>query len=137
MKHFSDKLNTMSKQVVDSAVIVDGKGNKVGSISVRYTDAQIGWNNETCVLLYTGLTGIKGLDYGNSIKGDCYDQGSVFKLLTSVGARVYGHRGKRFYSYEHKEGSKCKDSQNVDSISSCNEFQAFTINRKKFKILWV
>ena len=136
--NFIDKINNMSRQVIDSAIIVNAKGERVGTVTVRYTSATYGWNNETGVMFFSGLdSNLPELNYGTTIKGSTYDRSPLFELLSSVGAKVYGFQGVRFYSYKHKQGSKSKNNQDVNSMSNCHEFQSFTINRKHYKIYWV
>ena len=145
MKHFLDCTQDVSRQTFDMAIILDNKGKKVGKIIVRYTNAQIGYNNQTAIIFH-GMpvlnesgqyTGQYDLDAGKTIKGCSYDKDSVFELLASIGAKVYGWNGLQFYSYEHKAGAKAESSQNVNSISRCTEFLSFKIKNNKFRIEWV
>jgi len=127
--YFQDHLNTVKKQTFDMAIITDSKGKSAGKIVVRYTDAQIGYNNETGIVLYG-----YDLSYSNTRKGSTYDQDSVFHLLRGIGAKVYNHSGIEFCTYRDK---KREGLINADSISRCTEFVAFKIGNSKFNIHWV
>jgi hypothetical protein len=85
MRHFTDKVHSMGKHVVKSAVIIDSKCKRVGTIKIRLTDAQIGWNSETGILF-------KGLDYSKTVKTSCYDKlGGMSKLITSQNCELLGY----------------------------------------------
>ena len=127
--NFQDHLNTVKKQTFDMAIITDSKGKSSGKIVVRYTDSQIGYNNQTGIVLYR-----YDLDYGTTRKGSTYDQDSVFHLLRGIGAKVYNHSGVEFCTYGDK---KREGKINADSISRCTEFVSFKIGRAKFTIHWV
>ena len=129
-KHFIDRVNSMSRHAFDQAIITNSKGEPCGKIIVRYTDSQIGWNNETSIIL-NGYP----LDFGVTKRGSTYDHGSVFHLLRGVGAKVYGWNGTRYIGYEDK---KPKTPYHMsDSTSNCRDFTSFKIGNKKFNILWV
>ena len=130
MKHFIDNYCTVKAQTFDTAIITDSNGKVAGKIIVRYTNSQIGYNNETAILMYS----IDGLDYTNTRKGSTYNQESVFYILRDVGAKVYNYQGKQFGMYGDK------DRENLimaDSISRCTEFSSFKIGNRKYNINWV
>lgn len=129
MTHFLDHYSTVKKQTFDTAIITDSKG-VAGKIIVRYTDSNIGYNNETAVLVH----GIDGLDFGNTRKGDQYDKTNVFDLLRGAGAKVYDHSGQQFGDYSCKNRDELRM---CDSVSRCTDFVSFKIGNRKFNINWV
>ncbi len=129
MKHFIDKLNTVSKQTFDTAVIVDAKGKPAGKIVIRYTDAQIGYNNETGVLLYG-----YDLDFSTTRKGNTYSKMNAYHMLREIGARVYDFGGHEFIGYQDKAGP---NTRNYDSTSNVKDIDSFKIGNRKFSVLWV
>ena len=133
MKHFLDHTQNVSKQCFDTAVITDSKGKKVGKIIIRYTNSQIGYNNQTGILFYAGEG--RALDFGTTVKGSTYNKDGVFTLLSSIGAKVYGFNDLQFYDYNNKLTGD--NTQSVDSISRCTEFLKFKIGNSVYNILWV
>ena len=131
--HFMEKVNSMTRQAIDTAVIVDAKGQRRGKIIVRYTDSQIGWNNETGIIFHYGKS---NLDFGKTVKGGAYDRSAVYALLSSIGAKVYGWRGLQYHTYSDKP-TKGHNLQNVSGVSQCTDFTSFKIGNKTFKILRV
>jgi len=129
MKHFIDHYQIVKKQTFDTAIITNSKGKIAGKIIVRYTDSQIGYNNETGILLYAA-----DLDFGNTLKGDTHNKENVFRLLRSVGAKVYDHSGSQFGTYSDKNRSELRMA---DSVSQCRDFVSFKIGNSKYKIHWI
>ncbi len=133
MSDVFEHFNNISRQTFDAAIITNSKGKKVGKILVRYTNAQIGWNNETGIYFYGH--GDNRLEFSSTIKGNTYTNDSVYVLLKNIGAKVYGFNDVRFYSYG--EEPKTENRQSVDSISRCTEFLSFKLGNSKFNILWI
>ena len=109
MKHFIDSYSNLSKQTFDTAIIVDSKGKQAGKIIVRYTNSQIGCNNQTGVIFYPS-----DLNFEKTEKGSSYNQDSVYTLLSDSGCSVYSHGMKKFTTYGKKE----KNCQMSDSVSN-------------------
>ena len=129
MKHFIDKVSNMASQVLDTAVITDSTGKVVGKVVVRYTNAQIGWNNETGIVFHAGG---KSLDFSVTEKHDSHNNcEGVFNLLSSIGGKVYDYRGEQFAD-NHK-----LNLRQVGSLSSVKDFTSFKLGNSKFNILWV
>lgn len=139
MTHFIDHLNTVKKQTFDMAVITNSKGQKVGKIIIRYTDSQIGYNNETGIIFQTRGDDPNHLDFSNTIKNGSYNVcNGVYELLTGIGAKLYGRNGVKFHGYMTKFSKPVPENgQNVDSMSQPTEFEYFKIGNRRFNILWV
>ena len=130
MQHFIDHYHVVKKQTFDTAIITNGNGKVAGKIIVRYTDSQIGYNNETGVLVY----GVDGLDFNNTMKGSTYNHDSVYRLLRNAGAKVFHHNGQQFGDYSDKNRDGLVMS---DSMSRCTDFISFKIGNRKYTINWV
>ena len=93
--HFLDKVNRFTKQITDTAVIVDSKGEPCGKIIVRYTRGQFGTNSETGVIFHDNRV---ALDCNETAKRGPGDLSGVFDLLSGIGARVYDYSGEQFHT---------------------------------------
>jgi len=130
MKHFADKLASMSKQTTDEAIILDSKGSLVGKVFVRYTDSTIGWNNETGVIFHDNDI---HLDLSKTEKHDCYNNlDGLFNLLKSIGANLFDYNNQHIVD-NHKD----IHARQLDSMSSVRDLEQFKISNRKYKILWV
>ena len=130
MQHFTDHYQQVKKQTFDTAIITDSKGKVSGKIIVRYTDSQIGYNNETAILLY----GNDKLNFGTTRKGSTYDHDMVYRMLRDAGAKVYSYNGDQFGDYSDKNR---ENLVMADSMSRCTDFHSFKIGSNKYNILWV
>ena len=126
MKHFLDRINTLSKQTVDSAIITTASGTPVGKIHIRYTEGQYGYNHEVGMLI-NGVT-----DFGTTQKGNAYDRAALFKLIKAIGGKAFDYSGNRLDDYSERKSNL----QNIDSTSSLTELRSFKIGKRKFNILW-
>lgn len=125
-----DKFGTVSKQAYNAAVIVDSKGEKVGSILVRYTDSlNGGYNSQTSILFYKdGIT----IGINDDRKGHSYDRSDVFYILSEKGAACFHRNGLKINTdYNDKE------SFTADGMSNVSELSKFKLNRKTYSIHWV
>lgn len=117
------------KQGFDSAVIVDSKGIKRGSIIVRYTDGTYRYNTETSVLFYHNEITINCDD---DLKGDTYNKDSLFKILAGKGARCFDYSGEEFF-----DDHKIQEGRQISGISMMCEVESFKLKNRIYKILWV
>ena len=130
MKYFQDHLNTVKPQTFDMAIITDSKGKAKGKIIVRYTNSQIGYNNETGIVFHHQDIDI---NFSTTIKGDTYNKGAVFTLLTEQGCKVLDWSKTPFYTYSTKN----KQGRNIDGISSCTDQKYIKVGNSLFTINWV
>ena len=61
-----DKINTLSKQSVSAAAIIDSHGNLAGKVLVRFTHSYIGWNHEVEIIFYQ--------THHHAMLSSCYDR---------------------------------------------------------------
>ena len=110
-------------------MITNSKGHKVGSIIIRYTPSQIGYNNEVGVLLYVG--GETVADYSDNIKGSTYSHMNAARLLIDKGVRCFSHNNEIVTNRLTKTGQ-----QHTESFSSNKELERLKIGRKHYRVLW-
>ena len=133
MKNLLEKLSTISNQTFDSAIITDSKGQQQGKVLVRYTKGQIGYNNETGVLLnHEDIN----LDFNKSKKGGCYSHGGLYTLLAEAGCKVLDHSKREYYD-QHRSSAKKDTMQNIHGMSSCTEFKYIKKGNSLFTIHWI
>lgn len=138
MTNFIDHTEQVKKQTFDMAVITDASGRKVGKIVIRYTPAVVGANTETGILFNAGADESQWLNFGKTEKNDATNTSfGVYNLLSSIGAKVYGHNMRRFYTYADKPKPMPREAQNIDSLSRPTEIQCFKLGNRRFNILWV
>ena len=123
-----NKYRRTMKHGFNSAVIVDSKGNRAGTIIIRYTDSEWGQNAEVQLSLSHARE-----HHNMSKKGDSYDRSSVFDLLTRLGAKCYNHQGDQYHGRPQQTGS----GVSIHGISQESNLTSFKIGNKKFRILWV
>jgi len=119
--HFIDKYSNLAKQCFDTAIITDIKCNAVGKIIIRYTNAQIGYNNETGIIFHPA-----NLNFSKVMKNDCYGRElAVFELLTEANCKVLDLYKKEF------------TRNKVKGISTLTAYCYIRHNKKLYKIHWV
>jgi len=116
MKHFIDKINSMSKQSVSAAVVMHGD-KEAGKILVRWTDSQIGWNVELSAAMY----GENEVGFKTTTKGNTYS--NVMTLVNHF---------KQFGIVPLDWGKKPMDESH-SQITDCRYLKE---GRKTFKVLW-
>lgn len=132
-KHFIDKINSLSRQSISAAAIVDSDGDMAGKVLIRFTDSQYGWNHEVGVTMWRQAdNGRQSLDFGRSSKGGTYNRpGTLYFMLREAGFRCFMHGGKEIGDYENKTGC------NYDSLSSFSDIAFIKQGNRKFRLLWI
>ena len=129
MKHFFDKLNSMTKQSFSAAAIVDAKGNHVGRVLIRFTDSYIGWNHEAGVIFHAENV---ALNMNSTRKGNTYSTpGTLYYLFRDAGVKCYDRRDQQIGDYDNKT------AVNYDSLSRFDDIASVKISRKIYKLLWI
>ena len=137
MKHFQDHLAHVSSQTLNTAVIVDSKGEQRGSVIVRYTKSTDGYNNETGVCFYYGDY---QLDYTKTIKGSRWMTGGLYELLSEhKGIKILDWHKREFYTFNNKPKNRKEAAvmTGIDGISQPSEMRYIKIGNAVFSILWV
>jgi hypothetical protein len=67
MTHFIDRTSSLTKQSFSAAVILHG-AKENGSLRIRWTDSQIGWNLEIGAVLHS----VEDLNFSHTTKGNTY-----------------------------------------------------------------
>lgn len=133
MKNLLEKLDKVSNQTFDAAIIIDSKGQPLGKVLVRYTTGSGGYSNETGVLLNHKRI---HLDFNKSMKGDWYEKASLYHLLAEVGCKVLDHSKREFY-YGAISDAKKDTMRNVNSMSTCTDFKYIKKGNTIFTINWI
>lgn len=126
-KYLLDKINSMSRQSVSTAVIVDSKGDMAGKILVRFTDSQIGWNHEISATLWGFMdeNGNNLLSMNKSKKGNCYSNPfTLFKLFNDAGLKCYDYSENPI------------SARRADSLSAFSSIAMIKHGNRKFRIYW-
>ena len=119
MKHFIDKVKTVSNQCTDNAIILDSKAKRVGSVVIRYTNAQIGCNNEIGVI-FDDL-----IDFSTTKKGNTYDHMNLFYIFHDLGIKCFDGCGNQI------------NEKNQGSYSRNNELVKLKMGNKIFNLEWI
>ena len=133
MSHIQDHLNNVSRQCFDTAIITDNKGNAKGKVIVRYTDSQMGFNNETGVIFHHNDIHINCTD---TRKGSAYNQYNLYDILSENGCKVLGWNKEQFFNYGNKP-KHFEGMQNIEGISSCKDMRYIKVGNSLFKIHWI
>lgn len=126
MKYLIDKIDSLSRQSVSAAVIVDSKGNQAGKVLIRFTDSYIGWNHEVSAVIYGS-----DLNMRTSSKGGTYDKpGTLYKMFKDAGFKCFTHNDNRIGDYSDKH-PVC-----YDSLSVFNDIHYVKNGNTKYRIMW-
>lgn len=127
--YIQDKINTLTRQSVSAAAIIDSKGNMAGKILVCFTNGLYGWNHEVSACLF----GHDKLSFGKSRKGNCYDNPTtLYKLLRDAGLTAYDWNGRKLGHYDDK-----RPHVPVDSLSRFSDIRTIKHGRKSYRLEWV
>lgn len=121
MKHFIDRLTKISLNTVQTAIILDGEMNHVGSISLIYTKSKIaGSNIETGVLLnYKHLH----VDFSKNVKHDNYNLfDGILKIM----------KGRAAIFTKHKEVTPTS----ADSMHNVKDISYLMVGDEKLHVFW-
>jgi hypothetical protein len=131
MPHFIDYSSHVSKQTFSAAAITDSKGNQVGRIIIRFTDAQIGYNHHVGVSFYPA-----DIDFGATLKGSTYSQPiTLVKAFDAASVRCYDWHNRIISSeYRNTDDSKIVLA---DCMSRFDEIVSLKFKRKSYNLLWV
>ncbi len=117
--HYQDKVNTVSRQTLSAAVILNSKGHLCGKIIVRFTDARIGYSHEVGVVMDK-----LNMDYDDNKKGGVYDTPkTLISMIAAAGGKPMAH-------------GKIINKAHFDVFSRFDEIDGIKVGRNKFKILW-
>jgi len=137
MRHFIDKINTISNQCVDSAIIFDSRNKRVGTIYVRYTKGTNGTNVEVGVLFTYKDTCI---DFSKSKKGTCYDSTGAFHVFDEHNIKCFDCSNVQILSYAEYYKQRGKGNTNIslcESYSTNKAIEKIKLSHSTFKVIWV
>ena len=123
-----DKINTLSKQSVSAAAIIDSNGNLAGKVLVRFTHSYIGWNHEVVAFLFNH----DNMRANDSLKGGTYDTpATLYKIFHAAGLECLDWHKRTIGGYSNKQ------EINVDSLSGFNDIRYIKQGNKLFTLNWV
>lgn len=123
-KHMMDYMNSVHTQTFSAAAVVDSRGNHVGNVVIRFTDAQIGYNHSIAVLMFGDPA--SDLDLGTVKKGSTYDQPqTLVSLLSKDGYQCLDYYGNHV------------DENQAKTLGNFSDIHGIKRGNKMFRIYWV